>query len=225
VSSVWVTLYKRKAHSLPDVLPVLSLVGKAIFPLQGGLVVFLSSAVIAASRPKISICSPSSSPGARLACAKGEGRKGVVFRRVVTEVAPVGEGAGRLDTGGKEEGPTGAGEAVGDTAAVCAPIIEVAIEAEPVGWEVDMPMPIFASCPALEIAMGKVGLCCECCLECRPAGVLLVPTPVPTLVGGLKLPSETGPVPGRADPGGFEEMCDVGGEDEDEPKEEADDCE
>lgn len=41
-----------------------------------------------------------------------------MFRRVVTEVAPVGEGAGRLDEGGKEAGPTGAGEAEGHVVVV-----------------------------------------------------------------------------------------------------------
>lgn len=98
----------------PDVRPALSLIGNAIVPLQRGLVLFLSSEVIAASRPNISICSPSSSPGARLACARGEGKNGVELRRVVTVDAVVGEGAGMLDEVGNDAAPTGAGEADGD---------------------------------------------------------------------------------------------------------------
>lgn len=84
----------------------------------------------------------------------------------------------------------------------------------------DMPIPIFASCPELEIAIGKVGLCCECSREHRPAAAPLYPTPVPAPVGGLNAPSDDGPVPARrADRGVFEDMCDVGGGDDEDPKE------
>lgn len=213
----------------PVVLPVRSR-AKVVLPLAlpqfpGGLVAFLSCcSVIAASSPNISICSPSSSPGARLACAKGEGKKGVVLRRVCV----VGVGIGLIfDTivegAGIDAGPEKAGEAWGD--------VEPVESGRPPCEEVDveMPMPTLPSCTELAIEMGRVGLCWECCLECKPAAAPLLPTPVPTLVGGLKASSEGAapPIPpSRADPRRFEEkMCEEGGDEEDEAKDEVEECE
>lgn len=157
-----------------------------------------------------------------------------MLSRVCTEAGAVVDVCGNVESGGKEAGPGGAGEAVGEVAMVVVGwvmTVDVGIEADAVGLL--MPIPIFASCPELVIAMGSVGLCCECCRECKPPAALpLLPAPVPTLVGGLNAPSDIAvPVPvlwgppSRADPGGLEEMCEVGGDEDDEPKEEVEEWE
>lgn len=75
-----------------------------------------------------------------------------------------------LDNGGKDAGPTGAGEAVGEiTLPVPMTVVPAGVEedavcskAPPVDDEdevFDIPIPMFASWEELAIAIGKVGLC------------------------------------------------------------------
>lgn len=146
---------------------------------------------------------------------------------VVTEAAAIGaDGKGMLDKDGNEAGPLDAREVAGGAeVAAGVPVGAEAIEFVTVGWASMRPMPMFANSVALEMAMGNVALCCTCSFCCDVKGPPLLPAPCPRLVGGLKIPSDGDPVARRADPGAFEEKCEVGGEEDEEPNEEAEDWE